>query len=1178
MENKKTQLTDEQEAAVAYRGGALLVSAAAGSGKTKVLVERLLRRIESGDSINEFLVITFTKAAAAELRERIAEEISKKLASDPRNRHLRRQSMLSRGAQINTIHGFCTDLLREFGCAEGISPDYRIIEQEESTLIRTEILEKTLENEYEHISENSDFRALVEAMAAGRDDRRLIEAALDTYEKLKSHPNPGEWAARQIDTANPAEGQDVSRTPWGSYLLGKARADVDYRLREMRSVRSEMRELPAFEKAYGRSFDATIEGLAALLAAFSDGWDAVKGNINVEFPTARISGYDTLKSVRTRCKAAMAKWAKEFEYASNELIEDIHACAPAVRGLLSLVLEFDRAYSEEKRRRGTLDFSDLEHQTLRLLGAGSAGSGRLSATIAARYKEIMVDEYQDVNAVQETIFNAVSRGGGNIFMVGDVKQSIYRFRLADPTIFLGKYNSYNGYIPERADYPKGAKIFLSRNFRSGGAILDAVNFVFSAVMSADFGEIDYTESERLSPGREDARETGEVELRVIDMSALDSGDDEENPAVTQVEARYIAGRIADLTDGTHMIPDGEGGERPIGYGDIVILLRSPGGKAGKYAAALYELGIPAGLPESEGLYDTPEVNAALSLLSVIDNPMQDIDLAAALSGPAFGFTPDELAGIRAGSRGTDFYTALQKASRTDTKCAAFLEEIEAMRTVMPDMPSDRFIHYVYNRTGLPGKASMRGGEARRRNLLLLAEKARAYEKNGYKGLFAFLAYVRSVREKGAGRDSAGEAPMNTVRIMSVHKSKGLEFPVVFLADMAKRMNYKDLNKPLVIHPALGVGTMRTQRQRGIEYTTLPRQAIRNALLSEMMAEELRVMYVAMTRAREKLIMTATFSNAEKALGKLSDIAARGLEAQALEEVRTMAGWTLLPVLAAQGAGEQGAIDLMVVSETAQKRGCVNAHTGVGAQGKRPAMPEVKAQDVELLRKRFSFSYPHAKAPDLPSKLTVTELKRRSPEDEEWRSGGADWTPAGDAGYSRPDFISSRTGLTGAERGTALHLAMQYIEFEKCATAGGVKGELKRLADDGYLTPEQADAADAGKIARFFESGVGKRALAATDVRREFKFSLLYPAQSIYPGAGEDEIMVQGIVDCFFEEEGELVVLDFKTDRVSAETLEAKTEQYTPQLDIYAQALTRITGKKVRERVIYFFGMDKEIYV
>lgn len=1203
MSEGKINFTPEQEAAIKRGDGPLLVSAAAGAGKTRVLVERLLDRIGHGDNIDEFLIITYTRAAAAELRERIRDEIFRRVESAPHDRNLRRQSMLCHGAHIDTIHGYCTGILRDNAHLAGLPPDFRVADDSESDMIKSETLKDVLDKAYETIGTADGFRALVEMMAGERDDRRILNITLDLHAKLQSDPDPRAWASKQIRRLSMDGVSDAAETVWGMWIIDKVRRTARFWRGEMTRLREEIRAFPQFESAYGESVEATVQSIEAFQAALDRNWDEARRCSLIDFPRAKpVKGYEQQKEIRKRCAAAMKKCAAYFEYSSGEYVEDMRAVAPALSAALNLALDFDRAYSDEKRRRGVVDFSDLEHLTLSMLIDSESGEKTgLAHAISRRFKEIMVDEYQDVNAIQECIFNAVSQTGKNIFMVGDVKQSIYRFRLADPSIFLGKYRSFKDAGEAEDDPDNGVKILLSKNFRSRAGILNAVNVVFSKIMSVEFGEMDYTEREYLVPGREEPDDTGPaVELDVIDTGGAEREEDEESPLKEQIEARHISQRIIDLTSGAYLIPDGSGGERRVVYSDIVILLRSVRGKAWQYATALSERGIPVDMPGGEGFLETTEVSAALSILSVVDNPMQDIPLASVLRGPAYGFTADELADIRSGSRDTDFYGALIRKAGSNAKCAAFLEDVSALRMAATDMSADRFIWHMYNKTGLLGRVgAMRGGNKRRNNLILLAEYARRFEHCGYKGLFGFLTYIRGLKERGAelAYEAAGPA-QDGVRIMSIHKSKGLEFPVVILAGTTKRLNYRDIQQTLVVHPELGIGAARTDRTRRIEYPTLARIAIQSKLTSEMMAEEQRILYVAMTRAQEKLIITAAYRDAAREISKLAGLSNAGISPQVVEEIKTVAGWILLAFIGGQSAlssgdheigirdSESGYIRVNIVENSGalpdgQDRDCPVPPRAGTFSSPDPALSAASPENVRQLRERFSFTYPYERATELPSKLTVTGLKGRRFDNEEVKEtvffGSSDLSgPSFSGEFKKPVFMQKGDGFTAAMRGTALHTAMQYIDYKKCGSVAGVYDEIRRLTQTGLLSEEQSPVIDARKITRFFESDTGKRVLNAEAVTREFKFSLLYPAEHFYPGGGEDTILFQGIVDCFFEENGEITVIDFKTDRVSQDTAGEKANYYAPQLAAYSDALERITGKRVKERIVYFFAPDTSI--
>jgi ATP-dependent helicase/nuclease subunit A len=1184
--------TPQQLSAIESRGGALLVSAAAGSGKTKVLVERLLSYVTDKNTqcdINEFLVITYTRAAASELRGKILEEISARLSQEPENRHLRRQSLLCYSAHISTIHGFCADILRENAHLLDITPDFRVGDESETAIIKAKVLEDVLNERYETIEISPGFALLVDTMSAGRDDHRLVEIVLDAHAKLQSHPYPEQWADEQIKQLDLSTVADVSETVWGRYVMEEASRAAKYWNAAIRKLLEVSETYSDFKKAYGPSMEATADSIEAFIKALDISWDEARKCSVIDFPRAKnIKGYEEFKEIRTRCRDAMKKAASAFDCASSEHIEDMEAMRPAVSELLRLVLDFDAAYAKEKKRRGIVDFSDQEHLAVRLLiDEETGGPTELARELSGRFKEIMVDEYQDVNRVQELLFRAVSRNEKNIFMVGDVKQSIYRFRLADPSIFLSKYYSFKDDADALEGEPR--RILLSTNFRSRKGILDAVNFIFRNIMSADFGEMDYTAREFLNHGRAvpDIDEPA-VELDILDMSAIEQEEDEESPEKTKTESFFTAKRIAELIKNALPVPDGEGGVRPVKASDIVILLRSMKDKAWQYAEALKELGIPVSMPGGEGFFETMEIAVMTSLLSVIDNPLQDIPLISVLRSPVYGFTPDELAVIRTADRTSDFYTALEITAEKDAKCRAFLDELKAFRSVSPDMPADKLIWHIYSKTGMLGvMGALNGGEARRNNLMLLFEYARRFEANGYKGLFGFMTYLRRLMERGGETVEQPETAGEAVRIMSIHKSKGLEFPVVFLADTAKKLNNKDAAQPLLVHSRLGIGAKRTDMRRRIEYPTLARIAVAKKLTAEMMAEELRVLYVAMTRAREKLIIVSTFADADKELSKLTKDASSPVPPVVLENTRSMAGWILLAALTRPEAKP------LRTGETPASIDCGEPWVirKVSAQAapefnknKVPELRERPAPDhetVDVIRKNLSFVYPYTEAPHLPSKLTATELKGRF----------ADYEAAEEAEkpaysdrqrmlFTRPDFIVEKTELTGAERGTALHLSMQYIDYEKCASVDSIREELNRLCEKRFITEKQKEAVSPHKIYSFFSSPLGKRVLAANKLHREFKFSLLVKAAEYYPGVAEadDEILFQGVIDCCFEEAGALTVIDFKTDHVTKASLEETKKLYAPQLKAYGQAMERIFKRPVKSLMLYFFAVEEAVEI
>jgi len=1200
MSGNKINFTKEQYASIRHRGGSLLVSAAAGSGKTKVLVERLLGFIEEGASIDEFLVITYTRAAAFELREKIHEELFAKLSDSPGNKRLRSQALLCSGASIDTIHTICGEIIRENSHIVSLPPDFRISDSAESLMIMNETADSLLNEIYENINENPGFKQLIDTVAGARDDKYLIELIIDIYNKIRSLPYPGAWLTEQLNKQDFSGITDISETDSGAYILNKLKFTVAHLKSEMMRLVDEMESHPEFKSKYTDSVNEVIEQTDAFQTALLGGWDSAKSKSLFNFKRANsISGYDDLKEIRKSCISELKKCAAELKICSEEHIKEMISLSPAITALLQLLLRFDEKYSEEKRRRGTADFSDLEHLTLSLLVDEATGEKtELAHNLSERYKEIMIDEYQDINSVQEMIFTAMSKNSENIFMVGDVKQAIYRFRNADPTIFLSKYNSFKTEDGVMSQVPSpGTKIHLSSNFRSRTGILETVNHIFRNIMSPDFGEMDYSEKEWLVPGREDKKgkqgipyieneELPDVTIDLLNMSTLDNEDDEENPAAIQIEAEYIASEIIKLINSGYIIGDNNE-KRSVTPSDIVILLRSMKSRAWQYASALSGKGILAEFPGGEGYFETLEISAILSLLSVIDNPMQDIPLVSLICGPIYKFTSDELAEVRALTTNTDYYEAIKKATEhemcspeTSAKCKKVLDDINEYYIIAKDLPSDRFIWYVYNKTGLLGLAgAMQGGRKRRQNLIMLAESARQFEKCGFKGLFGFLTYIRSLQEKGeslpylSDEKSSMSNASDAVRIMSVHKSKGLEFPVVFLANTTKMFNVTDINKNTVFHTDLGIGTMMVNKSKRIKYTTLTRNAIRRRLRDEMYSEELRVLYVAMTRAREKLIITSVLKDTEKTLAKINALPYGVIAPQVLMNMRSTAEWILAGVRnISTNFAVIRKIDAGDVLSANRQKESINKITSPNLIKEQEEKQEEEQEKVHKKVEFTELNYPYFNAINLPSKLTVTGIANLIDPD----SDTADWLTDDDGERSpsaESGFNLEKREINAAERGTLIHHIMQHIDHNKCSTDDKVAKELQRLINAGKITNEQYAEINESQIIKFFKSDLGGRLINAKNVKKEFKFSILCPAKRYFPEGSDDNILVQGVIDCFFEEDGELVIIDYKSDKVTNETIQEKVKKYTPQLEAYEDALKRITGKKVKESIIYFFHSD-----
>ncbi len=1151
----KFNLTEAQSRAVAHRSGAMLISAGAGSGKTRVLVERLLDRIcRDGLDIDRFLIITYTRAAAAELRSRILSSLAERLREDPTNRQLRRQTALVYQAQIGTIHSLCAAILRENAQVCGIRPDFRQMDEAEQKVRKAEVLREVLQKRYREMDEG--FRALVDTLGAGRDDSALEEITLSTYDAVQSHPDPEAWLEAQIGA--PAPDCDAAETPWGALLLRRARARTEFWLRRMEEGAELFPEIPRLEEAYGESWRETCLSLRGFLEALDRGWDAACRFGDIDFPKAKaLRGLDQplalrLKALRLNCKKRMSKVTGSFDALSAEHMEDIARLKPVCDALFSLVRDFSRAYGEDKQRRAALDFSDLEHLTLRLLTEADGSPRPLARELRSRYEEILVDEYQDCNRVQERIFQALSRDGTNVTMVGDVKQSIYRFRLADPGLFLEKYAAY-------ADEPEAGearRVILPENFRSDPGVLAAVNQLFSRIMSRELGELDYGEREALRPGAERPATPGAFEL-----IALETGEAERLAA----EAEAVAERISRLLRSGMRVPAG-GGERPLEAGDIAILLRATRNRDSLFAAALEARGIPAFcVKASDSLRDRREVNWAISILQVVDNPRQDIPLIAALECPVWGFTQDELARIRCHDREGSFYDALLAAAEEGGRCADFLRSLSALRLAAADLSTEQFLRHLYRVTGLPELAEARQSGASA-NLDLLLEQAIRLSGSGSRGVFGFLNRLREAEQREASPLSGAAGGGSGVTITSIHGSKGLEYPVVLLADMGKQFNRSDSRKSLLIHPQLGAGPQITDRERGIRYPGLARLACAARIDNETLSEEMRVLYVAMTRAKQKLIVFCSHSDTEKYLASLEETA-RALEPQALEDCKSPGDWLLATALHLEEAGDWRIRRLRFGEGEEAERLPEEAEAAAAAQ----SVPEALVREI---RAALDWQYSRSADTRLPSKLTATELKGGFAA-REAAEGAELLRPAlRSRDFRAPAFL--REGEPEAqERGTALHLAMQYADLHACVTPEGAAEQLRLLRERRMLTQRQADAVDPERLTRFCVSDLGQRLLQAPHLHREFKFSLLLPARR-FDSRGSGEILLQGVIDCWLEEKDGLVLLDYKTDRVTKETQQARAEHYAGQLEAYAYALEAITGRPVKEKRIYFFATGEAV--
>ena len=1154
--------TPSQEAAMTTRGCALLVSAGAGSGKTKVLTERVLRAVcDSAQpaDLDSFLVISFTRAAAGELRGRLMEELAARLAADPGNQRLRRQSALLPRAQIGTIHSFCAQLLRENCQAVGLSPDFKILDEERADAMRAAALDRVLEACYADPDSLPGFLALADTAGEGRDDRNLAQLVLTLHSRMQCHARPALWARQQTELLA-AGADDAGDTPWGRELLDWAKTLADFHAAELEALIPEMEEDARVYEAYADHFQQLAEMLRELSRRCSLGWDRAAEALPFAAPrlpalrkAPELELIDRLKSCRSRCLENMKKVSAVFAAPSAELLRDMAGTAPAMQALLQLTLRFDAAYAADKRSRSLVDYADLEHFAAALLTDENDAPTPLARSLSARYTEVMVDEYQDVSRVQDAIFRAVSDGGKKLFLVGDVKQSIYRFRLADPEIFNEKYRGY-----AHADPKEARRILLRENFRSRKEILDGANAVFSLCMSRRLGDVDYNADAALVQGAD--WYAGAVPKPELLLLRLPAADGEDSPDKTAFEAAFVARRIRELVESgaTVTVP---GGTRPMEYGDVAILLRSANNVGGVYRQALLDAGIPVGKAQGSGFFTRVEISTLLSILALLDNPHKDIPLIAVLRSAAFGFTPDELSEIRAADRDADLYTALEKAAEEQEKCRDFLARLSALRAACSDLSAAETVWEIIERFDLLALASaMPDGRQRRENLMAFVTLSEGFESTGYRGLHRFNLWVQAMAEKGQ-EPAAGSASASAVQILSIHKSKGLEFPVVFLCDTARRFNQSERAETVLIHPELGLGPRVVDLQRRVRYPSLARLAISKRQERESLSEEMRLLYVALTRAKERLFVTAAYKDPEKELEKLRPLARPPIPPETLARAGCLASWMMSACLA--DAGEHFALQICDGGEPDDAK--------TEAAPACPADPEAAAE----LRRRLSFVYPHSAAVALPSKVTATELKGRAEDD-----------PDADAlvkptsfSFRMPELGTLERPLTATERGVATHLVLQYMDFSLGRSREGIKREIARLCAARYLSEREAEAVNVSAIERLFASPLGKRMLRAKEKLREFRFSLLLDAETLYSGTEGEKLLLQGVVDCCLIEEDGLVIIDYKTDRVrTEEEIASRAAHYRGQLTAYAAALSRILQRDVKECVLFFLTAGKAVKV
>ena len=1196
-----TEWTDNQKKAINAPVGNLLVSAAAGSGKTAVMVERIINRIVGEDrvDVDRMLIVTYTNAAASEIKERIMSAVIKKM-EETEDKNLERQLVLINSASICTIHSFCLDIIRSNFNKINLSPDFRLATGMDTDIIFDEAIDCVFEQYYS--AEDEGFLNLVRSYT-GKNDIPLAELVKKLYRFSRSIPDSEGWLGKWCEIT------DVSDSPLLVELLESARLEAA----EAVALYDRAIELCRRDAGCG----AKIDFLAAEKAPFEalmncDDWDrAYKILSGVRFETFRkpsgeydLKLWEEIVSTRQRAKSI----GKDIgpDYVSSDIrgiTAELEKIQPVLKCLCEITAKVASEYAERKRRKNVIEFSDFEHMCLDILSDGKGGQSGVAVELMNRFDEIYIDEYQDCNSVQEEIFKLISganKGCPNVFTVGDMKQSIYRFRDANPKLFKDKSDTY----PMYGDEPQPeSKILLNTNFRSRSQVIDCVNSVFRQLMTVQTGELDYTEDEYLYCGSDSYTEICDDQLCTdivfINNDGLpedySQGDDEfeyeEDEAAEYskeaAEAAYIAKRIQKMVDDPEyrVFDKNIKGFRRVEYRDIVILMRGIPVNSGAYSDVFKAAGIPLFVDVKE-YFDAPEIDFLISFMKIIDNPMDDIPLVATMHHPLFGFSDDELLTIRLCAKKAPFYKAVTKYKDNDdalgAKCRYFVGVLQELWHKSRYLSVNQLLEYAIDKTDyLVYLSSQNNGTAAKSNVRMLFHFAKEYENSNFKGLFNFINYITKIREK-RDTDKITSAKMigendNVVRIMTIHKSKGLEFPVVFLARATTKFNKRDLTAPVLLHKEHGIGMNVTECDRRISYPSVIKKAIRHAMLRECISEEMRILYVALTRAREKLIVVGCQKDPEGYIEKLcqriescKDIISPAVSAKA----NSFMDWIVMSALRNPHFRVRGVTPPYIMEDNARFVCRIYSSDSLTIGGATDEAEDIELgkgePDSEIVR-LLDFAYPYANMTNIPGNISVTELKRMAMEEE-----SSVYSMYGSQSLAKPDFAVQDGVVSGAHKGTLIHFVMEKIDFLR-SSIDEIQHQIDSMLERGQITQKEHRAVKAEDISAFINSSLGREIVAHYDsFCREYSFKYLMNADEIYPGAEPDDIIIQGVIDAFFvNDNGKIVLIDYKTDKI-VESEEKTARKYEAQLKYYAIAIEKILGKEVESKYIHLFEAGKTI--
>ena len=1212
--------TNEQIQAIKEKGSNILVAAAAGSGKTAVLVERIINKIISEEiDIDKLIVVTFTNAAASEMRERILNAIYKKIEEEPNNVRLQKQITLLNKSNICTIHSFCLDVIRNNFYEIDISPNFRIGDTAEIELLKEEVLEELFEDLY--LKEDEGFLKLLEIYTTYRDDTPLKDLIKGIYNFIQSAPFPEKWLNEKIEMFNVEDNldEDFSKTIWGKVLLEEIQDELIDGIASLKEARKLLYSNPDLE-SYLKIIEHDIDMLSNLNNNINNWDNSYQINKTLEFvrwegKRIKVTEKDEAKKIRDSVKSNLEILNDILCCDSKTANQDIFDMYEILVDLENIILEFEKEFSKRKRDKNIVDFQDIEHFALQILIKEKDGKieySSIAKKYQEKYEEIAIDEYQDSNLVQEYILNSVS-SGNNIFMVGDVKQSIYKFRQAMPELFISKYKSYKN--KEMKTKEDNLKIQLFKNFRSRENVLYFTNLVFQDIMSENLGDIDYNEDEYLNLGANypEEKQNLNTEIDIIDLFEEDEEkkevyiekdenlEDEERIENIELEARFVANKIKELIDNKFKIWDNKEEEyRDICYKDIVILLRATSSSAPVFEQELLNLEIPVFSDSSQEYLDAIEIQTIMSLLKIIDNPMQDIPLVCVLRSFIGKFTDNELVQIRLVDKYDNFYTCMQKAvidvnKDLKEKIERFFNNLDMWRREQEYLSLDELIWKIYSDTGYYNYVGlMPNGFLRQANLKMLFQKAKDYESSNFKGLYNFINFIDKLKLSSGDMGSAKLIGENddVVRIMSIHKSKGLEFPVVFLSNTGKQFNLNDLKENVLLHQDMGIGAKYIDYDMQIKYDTLSKQAIKNKILLETLSEEMRILYVALTRAKEKLFITGIVKDIKKELEKMaSNIERYGKENGKINSIlikkyRKYLDWILL-VYQYEENYCKDKVDLNIY----KKKELLNSFKKLDnkeidvIKELENITKDINKEELNRISNILNYEYPNILDTVIPTKTSVTNIKKMQNENVikvlQNRHEDFNKNVEKEITFRKPEFLRNKQDekITANMIGTLVHLCLQKLDEKVDYNIDKLEELLEELVAKKIITTKEKEAIDLDKVLGFTKSKIWEELKTAKVIEKEKPFYINIPAKSIYNKDTNENILVQGIIDLYYiDKDGNLNLVDYKTDFVENGNEVELIRKYKSQLDLYKKALEQVYNKEVCNTYIYSVYLNKELEI